>query len=475
MRKIIIVLLILILDITSIIASSLYLGPFNAITNINLNGPADWRTPRDVTAKQGQPIKVNGAGTYYEDTASQAFDDLQIVALGALHEIPHQSLLWEEIYDDAENFGIEISVESSSYDDGYFWFTSQSNPDSRRPFKLQLAVSYRRPGDDDTIDSGIDNQGWVINGELEPTEFYLKNVQYDAAVHRYSIIFDIGIILPSDETSPSKPSIDNGILTVDRKNYIIASADDYSAEISITVELISKNGEVFPEEWDGSPTAITLTLPLSGFYDPTLPAGQDINRFLDMSSSLDIKTTAKATNVDLLMDQNKEFKIADLEYSIYNVNNNNSLYGSSQIADDDIFIFLSASPNPFVQDEDGFMFVHEDADSTQVPSPEERIGYELELRPTIDTGNGLIQKIPEKMSAEFDGTDFINGSNVPENRVGTVCFNEYLGHANEPKGRHWHSYEGEIWLHLDTAEVSPMNAGYYKSYVYVHAVVDDGV
>lgn len=494
MRKIFLIFIVLIFILSAVNSASMYLGPYYAITNINLNNP-NWSSLRPTSGTLlGRPAHEVSDGIYQTNPngTAQVFDDLQIIALGALYQIPYKSAVLERNQlRAAKNYGVKISAESSSYDGNYFWFTSQSNPDSRRPFLLQASVSYWQEGRNEIkITDALGNNDGLLRGDNDSVSLWqsdAKEINDDwfmgwtgigevSEEHLYSIIIDVGIILPG--------TIVNGVLTLENgERYVLSSADDYSAEISITLELISKDGAPIPPEnsgvnrmdWDGSPISITLSLPLSGFYDPTL---DDSKYYADATSSLDIKTSAKASNVDLLADQNHDFKIADLEYSIYNIKNNAPAYDadgnpSDPLDSEDIFLFLSASPNPFAENEDGFLFVHEESDPSQKPGPEESLGYYLYFKPSGDLNSSLSHgsgNIP--LEATFDGTDFLDEGGNPQNRVGTVCFTENLDHTKEKAYRHWHSYNGEIWMHLNTSEVNPMNSGYYKSYVYVHAIVD---
>ena len=62
-----------------------------------------------------------------------------------------------------------------------------------------------------------------------------------------------------------------------------------------------------------------------------------------------------------------------------------------------------------------------------------------------------------------------------QKKIITGCYTEDVSHtAAENIHRHWHSFNGEIWLNLDVNREAPvMEAGYYHSNVYVHAIVDE--
>ena len=97
-----------------------------------------------------------------------------------------------------------------------------------------------------------------------------------------------------------------------------------------------------------SPKSITYVIPFSGFYDPT-QSGQTYEK--DVSSSLSVKILPAAATINLIGDQGKLLDIAEINYGIYNLGN--------AIVDDNVLLFISASNNPFVGNDDGFRFVHE--------------------------------------------------------------------------------------------------------------------
>lgn len=438
--KRIISILILSIFTSLVFASEIYLGPFNSITNINLNSPAwgDEKTQADYDSI--------GSG-------DDLFADNQYVVTGALYNVS-EGISGEN---KEKNFGIEVSVNSDSWDGEYFWFTSQSNPDSKRPFILQVTLQTRDVylGWAGTTNISYNRQVFTLKGNLEPQSYYFSNRGTSYYTYYRILLFDIAIVLPGE--------IKNGVLTLDDgRTYSIASADDYSADLSITLRLVKRNGASNPSGWSG-PEELSYSCPISGFYDPTVAADSH-ETVTDTSSSLNISASPKAANVDLLRDQGESnsFEIANFSYAIYNVNNNKLLSGDQQLDDNDIFLFLSASSNPYAQNKRGFEFVHTNVTSEEQKNNQNTIGYTI----TVQSDDAAHPTVV------FDGTEFLegDGSNNPKDRIGTTCHTENLQHSSNPD-RHWHSVDGTMYLTLDAVPYT-LDEGYYRSYVYVHAIVN---
>lgn len=75
----------------------------------------------------------------------------------------------------------------------------------------------------------------------------------------------------------------------------------------------------------------------------------------------------------------------------------------------------------------------------------------------------------------FDGTDYLtpDGSN-PDDRILTAHHEMAIGDLFGGGKAHWHSWNGELLLSLDTNN-RIMNEGLYRSTVYVHVVTDDSL
>ncbi|MBO8436728.1 MAG: hypothetical protein IAA97_07095 [Spirochaetes bacterium] len=438
MKRISLALLIFCLIIQQAFSSQLYLAPNNSITNINMNSPA-WS---DEKAQEDY-------NNIRDD--EDLFAPNQYVVTGALYGVKESSDWFGDSDEDKEKrYGIEVSVSSDSWDGKYFWFTSQSNPDSKRPFILQATFQNRDFGYARNVSHN--REVYTLNGGDSFASYYFYDRDDWLVLRNRALLFDIAIVLPG--------TINNGVLTLDDgRTYPIASADDYSADLSVILRLVKRNGETNnPDGWTG-PEDLSFSFPISGFYDPTIDSPGTIT---EANSSLNIHMLPKAANIDLQLDQgqSKLIPIADLSYAVYNIKGNAE---DVQISDDDIFLFLSASSNPFTKNSRGFEFVHEDVTSEEQKNNQNTIGFDITAIATDESGQNI----------KFDGTDFLSGDgsvNNPAKKITTTHHDDTIQHMDPPSYRHWHSYDGTLYLTLD--DRSMMDAGYYKGYVYVHAIVN---
>lgn len=456
------ILLLFLESLSCLFAAELYLAPYAASSNINLNTP-DWTTPAS------EPTE-----------GYNRFSGNRIVAIASIYHLEwkYYSAIWDRLYiSDAKDYGIRITLSSNSYHDDAFWFVSQSNPDSQRPFQLQFAGPIRpnyengsSAGDTSNNDYGYGTDGWIEQGNsvyrdivIPEDEVYSKKdslhpVNPDS--YYFDIICDVGIILPGE--------INNGILSYNNNSYIIAPASDYSAEITIRIDLIKRDGSIVTES--DKPNGFTgplykeYTIPFSGFYDPLIE-GESVASTDDeeIGSSLSIRTLAGAGNIDLGNQSQKDVPIADINYAIYNLALTDS---NTSLIDENVFIFLSASANPRVKDQNGFRFVHEDVGINESPTPENSINYTIKAIST---------EVPSMQPVVFDGTDYLEGDGLiypGDKRLKTVHHLEYIKHTDDE--RHWHTFIGQLQLSL-VPNPRLIVPGYYDSYVYVHVIVDDSL
>lgn len=449
MKRLLLTFVLIIAVTTSIFAlDAFYMAPYGA-TIVNLDASQEWRTLRNA-ASHNQDYGV--------------FPDEQRIMIGGLENLKIDGV-WAYIISNTEfqRYGIRLTFSSDSFDEktNYFWFIKQSDPEFRRPFQIQVTErvyqagfgsesyyhSFGLMGDEGTEEleaDSIRDFGNIIE------EVFGGLIGKDVS---YNVAFEFGIILPGD--------INNGVLTLDDgTTYPIASGIDYSAEIEVTATLINikTNTEV------SGYAPITFTVPISGYYDPRYSDGTE-NPDVDTSASLYVTPYARAANIDLLNDQGKtDIPIANVDFSIYDLTEN---FTSGQY-DESVFIFLSANSNPFAQDENGFRFVHESVGFGDAELPTNSLGYTITASGTSDTtangGSG---------SVTFDGTDYLTpDGSTPDDRILTAHHDMAIGDLFGGGKAHWHSWNGELLLSLDTNN-RIMNEGLYKSTVYVHVVTDD--
>lgn len=437
MKKALLSILLLIITSMSLFSlSNFYMAPYGA-TMVNLDNP-DW-----------QEVIINeDSGTGLE--SGWIFPPERIIFVGGLEGLVVAQILGIGI-SEFEDFAIELSFDSPTWDGKYFWFTKQSDPEFRRPFKIQIGYRVYRDGDlwDETKYANIGTLGSLDNKVIEAApEGFGAILNWLLGFGKYNVAFEFGIVLPGD--------INNGILDLDGSAYPIASGTDYSAEINITATLIAQNGADIP---DNVSETISFTLPISGYYDPRYPDGGGTEEF-DTSASLYVTPYARAANINIRDDQGTgQIPIASVDFSIYDLPDT---WSDGQY-DDSAFIFMSASSNPFVHNARGFRFVHESVGFGDAELPTNSIGYTITAVP--DSAGGT--------SVTFDGTDYltVNGE-FPKNKIMTDHNDMSLGSLFGGGKAHWHSWNGELMLTLDTNN-RMMNEGLYRSTVYVHVVTDD--
>lgn len=425
--------------------SGYYMAPYGGGTYINL-------------ANEWPEVTIDGnSGT---GNGTDIFDEKRLVILGGIDSI--KSGFWG-IGDEKSKYGIKIEFDSSSYQDGYFWFTKQSDPEFRRPFSIQIGTRIYREGWRDT--NQYESKGLIGaqgNDVLEAISDGLLSSAGDFFLGSgtYFVVFEFGIVLPG--------KIQNGILVMDdgKTSYPIAAGVDYSAEIQVTVTLVdleNNNSAV------SGYAPISFIVPFSGYYDPRQTSEPDT----DTSASLYVLPNARAANIDLLNDQGKtDIPIADVDFSVFGLTEDDNY-------DDSVFLFLSSSSNPFDSSASKFRFVHKDVGFGEALTDSNSIGYKVRAVPdqeTIDAANASATS-DNVFEVTYEGTDYLttDGSNPEESqRMNTACYKYNLGHLYENGLVHWHSYSGTLYLELDTNNVI-MDEGLYRSTVYVHVVTDENL
>ncbi len=459
MRRLIAIILSLIIPVSMLPAVvDVAFAPYAGAVNLNLN--SKWTTFRD-------PDDGLTGGS-----ESQIFDAGQVVAHGEIDNIRQNIFFIISYPNEARDIQIRISFNSDSafYHDGSFWFVSQSNPDSIRPFQIQIAGHINRTDEAGFIAPGT-KDGWVsFSDRIEKAgEVIIDLDDYTVPIavygeYVYSVDFDFGIYFPGE--------IENGTLEYEGKTYTIMPGDDYSSEIEVTVEIGSTGREI-----EANPQILSFVIPFSGYYDPTMEAGQELST--DVSSALSVNVLPGAATIDLINDQGKTIDIAEIDYGIYNLN------ASYDQAGEDVLLFLSSNPNPFVGDPDGFRFIHEEAlnNPSVIIGDTNSLGYKITS--VFSPGEQeVVANRPEDVT--YDGTAWIdigdtstdgvlsNGENAIKTVHHDMAFDPETASIPNP---HWHTYRGILQLKLDPlkSSIDAMQPGYYRSTVYVHVVVDENL
>ena len=268
---------------------------------------------------------------------------------------------------------VDIDIRSSTD----YMYVSQSNPIYQRPYKLYASPRYN------FSDGTVDNQDKTHHSG-ESIEFYNDHISDNIDFHPdkaggYSHMntwFDLILALPYDSYNES------GVLW-DNKEFPLADSNDYSSVVTITIVWDQKYRIEYNEGnwesvwWAGwrycydSPRWVdytsklgvsgvlrvekTLSIPFSGFSS-TIESGP-----LDDTGSLVITPYPAASNLSLDAEDTggDAIPVAEIQFIMTYGSTNYVLNPSTS----NTWIFLSASPDPYASNPNGFMLVHDEAGS----------------------------------------------------------------------------------------------------------------
>ena len=326
-------------------------------------------------------------------------------------------------------------------------FRSDENPVYERPFKLFFLV--RGVLKDTEEDDWAEN---VDRGEVRATieiengkEYNFPQVINDGRSYRW---FWTDIVLQLDNDGEE---IAGGVV-VDNTFYPLIQGT-YSAQLTVTATFTDPNG-------NQKENSIPIVIP--GYYSLS---SSSMN---DAACAMTITPYAHASNLslDALVEglQTSE-SVGKIDFLFRGKNSGNSNPDDDSV---DFSIFLSASPDPFTPDYDGFKLVHEDfVAGESAYSDTNSIDYVVDVRGD-SRHPGLNQT--------FDGTDYLDPNSGATKNIPTECNKEWtdIGQGYI----HFHTYGGELSIRLEnsgTGSERPnlLASGRYSSTIYVH-VVDGG-
>ncbi len=345
-----------------------------------------------------------------------------------------------------------------------FNFVSQSNPSIVRPFTLFIYPKYCV---NQGIESGFTNdhnpifqnenlisltppydntKEIVLNGEsvLTSSDLYFWNKDQ---ANYLNIWFDVIVSLPLDENGVSQQGVIAG-----GKLYPLVDASDYSALVTLTLELTLRYKQDNGTEINEVKFTKTLPIPFSG-YSSALGANEPDK------SAIYINTTT--ANINLNPNYTGRWvNIGSINYEQY--------LGSAPVSstDEKSKIFFSASSDPFVPNTNGFRFIHSKAG--KVLTSNNSVPFTLRFTGTgYSSGDG---------SVEFDGRGYTSSSNmmggIEGNSILSTCHNDE-NFAHSVVGRvHFHSIDGDLSIMVDD-NPDTMQAGTYYADVYVHVIAED--
>lgn len=406
-----------------------------------------------------------------------------------------------------------------------FMYISQSNPIYQREYKLYVAprygAGYNQTGQDMsphesesfTTISPENNKAELIFHSSVPNRDENGNItSYTDYDYMYSW-FDLVLGLPYDQVNETGVILDN-------VEYPLSDSDDYSSVISVEItwrqpfEIAYSQGsyrdyDIWPVQvdhiWTGEGEWVnvaegeiiytaTLSIPFSGFSSPI-----DIGPS-DATGSLTVMLSPAASNLSLNdADTNREVKVAELDFIMnlpdYIKDNNNQYYDRDTYESIDIntnvWLFLSASPDPFNSNSNGFVLVHENAGNMLT-------SYNSATYEVITKGLGNSATSADGAGGDevvFDGKaktlDFAPAGGQSDTYIHTYCNasggeGSFLPHEignfeiggetfSSNNYHHYHEYHGEVYVKIEPTALKPegMRAGRYTSEIYVHVMTTD--
>ena len=156
-----------------------------------------------------------------------------------------------------------------------------------------------------------------------------------------------------------------------------------------------------------------------------------------------------------------------------------------------VWLFLSASPDPANSNSNGFVLVHENAGN--MLTSYNSASYEVITKGLRDSAHSADGN--EGGEVIFDGkakdTDFTAGGGASDAYIHTYCnatdgTGSFLPHeagSFSADGKsftsndyhHYHEYHGEVYVKIEPTALKPegMRAGRYTSEIYVHVMTSD--
>lgn len=384
-------------------------------------------TPHSLTPSSDSGYKdfiSEGSGL---DSDIKVYDSLGLAVCSS------ERLGWGERIN-TNSFQIEVNIDE-------LMFVSDSNPVYKRPLELaflERAVNRLTLGE--PTSEKRDREEIRRYGRIDGREYFPENNGY-----RW-VWCDIVLQLPGD-------AVEGGVQVGSTFYPLIQGS--YTATFDITLTNINT----------GEKSTMTVVVP--GYYSlsNTAPAGG--------SAALSVTPTANAGNLNL-----QNMLTNDVTALVGTVDFMASLEdsGSSDLDDgnEDFYIFLSASSDPFESDSNGFKLVHESfIPGESAYTGKNSIDYVVEM---IGDGDH------SGLAATFNGTDNFDVVLGPTKSLETICHKvanyqtselkyEFPQYVVDLKYRHFHTFSGDLIVRLEDRTTSEIpNKGRYSSNIYIHVI-----
>ena len=504
------------------------LMPFDGANGVNMRDDRYPLRANVVTSDDDPPNSLihsgNDLNTYKGATTNNTYNNQQMIVLGGVEGVPtNESIFYTDSLAGLRNqYRIKYTtsspnpVEINFYSSTEFMYVSQSNPIYQRPYAVHVARRYALSDNQATISGShtsdtfltLDNDNYYDGAELE---------MHQSGGDFTSSWFDLVLALPYD----SGNSITETGVIYKNVEYPLNDTDDYSSVLTINLSWeqpykIQYRADL-GSSWedlsgiDGTfRKSASMAIPFSGFSS-TIETGPS-----EATASLTISLFPAASNLSLNdADTNREVKVAELDFimnlpSFYTYEYDNSrhffdeenkAYEAGNTPLENVWLFLSASPDPLSSNPNGFVLVHENAGN--MLTSYNSATYEVITRgignsaTSANSNNGDEVSFNGKEKAgDFDttgvssGPDYIHTHcNLNDDWTGTYLpsqgRNEYLVKDNWwPAAdeyeysylyHHYHEYRGEVYVKIEPTALKPegMRAGRYTSEIYVHVMTSD--
>lgn len=502
MKKVLMIILLSLLLISSVFSVQIRINPYGNFANIDMastNYKAisdDFSIPDNgviSSSNSEKPLWVeitNGDISVENGT----YTNFQMIGMGFLDGMKSEVDYYATWHRGISNRGYEFALIKPititiTCPYGYN-FVSQGSPEYKRPFKLVLSgmvADNNNNGDNNNRFSFVfdeTHQSYTITPEMFKTIIPSSRRFDNESMY---IWFDLVLVLPGEVSN-------TGNLDINGNNYPLKNTDDYAAVVTFSVKI------------DGESNS--MTIPFSGYY---FSQGKEAKNFV----SLSISPTARASNINLNTEAGIPLKVADIMfmmdvtpinektgYALYDTNNGfdknktfedveKILKGENKYTN--IQIFFSANNAPGIPDSEGFKLVHTsvnaDAPKTNYNSASFKVITEAKPGRSLihrkDTEVVVAGEMGGLETIEFDGKDFAFESggtttvyNTNVNNEGTSIKPDLFvfsprSNFDSKSVRYYYAWEGEIYVEVDS-NIQPeiMLAGRYLSTIYVHVVAD---
>lgn len=428
MKKKIVLFVLFIVLVAKVFADTMFLFPAMGMQTIHNIIPLNFRTESGADYSEGDSLYkyyINKNPGSTDAGTSTEFDRIAIALTGFRDDDGDGMFVVNS------NNPITVTVEY----DGFF--TSDENSVYVRPYSLYpLERTRNNNGSTHSI------LGSVLEPGSDSFTYPSQNIlSYSAGSGTNKRVWiDFILQLPGDK-APDGSGINVG------NTYYPLIEGTYSTEVTIKVEGPLGND--------------IITIPVVAQYEP-----DDNRTILNRSSevSLNVSPTANAVNLNLsdMLMTGESVKIGTFSFMLRTATN--STYSATNDMDlsPNYSIFLSASPDPFSQENNGFMFVHEDyVVGESFYNEQNSVNFYVDVQ---GTGSTLGR------NATFDGRDYADtDGKVKDTELLTKC-NKETALAGGNNYIHYHTFEGDIALYVPRNTNSQLNAGRYQGDIYVHVI-----